>query len=55
MDAVVLVVAAEMTRSPIVQNLADKLQAQNAPIAGITFNKRKLYIPDGVYKWLEFL
>ncbi|NDG89048.1 MAG: hypothetical protein EBY15_14100, partial [Gammaproteobacteria bacterium] len=55
MDAVVLVVAAEMTRSPIVQNLADKLQGQNAPIAGITFNKRKLYIPDGVYKWLEFL
>ena len=55
MDAVVLVVAAEMTRSPIVQNLADKLEAQNAPIVGITFNKRKLYIPDGVYKWLEFL
>ena len=55
MDAVVLVIAAEMTRSPVVQNLTDRLKAQNAPIAGITFNKRKVYIPDRIYKWLEYL
>ena len=55
MDAVIVVVAAESTRAHAVQDLCGKLRAQNAPLVGLVFNKRKFYIPPQVYRWMSRL
>lgn len=55
MDAVIVIVAAESTRSYAVRDLCEKLRAQNAPLVGLVFNKRKLYIPSQVYRWMSRL
>lgn len=52
MDTVVLVVEAEVTRIPVIENLRDKMLANGAHIAGVVFNKRKFYIPKILYKLL---
>jgi len=55
MDAVVIVVAAEATRAPVVASLSERLRAQDAPLIGTVLNKRRFYIPQRVYQWLERL
>lgn len=51
-DHAVLVVEAESTRMPVVAEFCDRLASQNAPIAGIVFNKRRFYIPRFIYRWI---
>lgn len=55
MDAVVLVVRAESTRTPVVENLRDRLIAQGAPLVGLVLNQRRFYIPKFVYRILDRL
>lgn len=55
MDAVIIVVAAEETRSPVVQALYEKLRDQDAPVIGTILNKRRYYIPAFIYRWLDYL
>lgn len=51
-DQVVVVVAAESTRIPVVQELCTRLAALDARIAGIVLNKRNFYIPQFLYRWI---
>ncbi|MEO0034120.1 MAG: hypothetical protein RLZZ501_143 [Pseudomonadota bacterium] len=51
-DKVVVVIEAENTRVPIAQELIGRLNGQGADIAGIVFNKRRVYIPRFIYRWL---
>ncbi len=51
-DGVVLVVEAEKTRWPIVQNLRDSIINHGGKILGVVFNKRRFYIPGWLYKRL---
>lgn len=51
-DKVVVVIEAESTRIPIAQELIGRLNGQGADIAGIVFNKRRVYIPKFIYRWL---
>lgn len=53
MDAVLIVVAAESTRAPVVDALTEKLRLQEAPVAGMILNKRRFYIPAYMYRWLS--
>lgn len=55
MDAVIVVVEAEHTRAHVVQDVCNKLRAQGAPIIGLVLNKRRFYIPQRVYRWMERL
>jgi Mrp family chromosome partitioning ATPase len=55
MDAVVLVVRAESTRAPVVEDLRDRLIAQGAPLAGLVLNQRRFYIPRMIYRLLDRL
>ena len=52
MDAVLLVVAAESTRVPVVEELRDTLLSQGANLAGVVLNRRRLYIPRVIYRIL---
>lgn len=52
MDAVILVVRAESTRTPVVENLRDRLIAKGAPLAGLVLNQRRFYIPKSIYRFL---
>jgi protein-tyrosine kinase len=49
-DATVLVVEAETTRQPVIENLRDTLTGAGAKIIGIVMNKRRYYIPTKVYQ-----
>jgi Mrp family chromosome partitioning ATPase len=49
-DAVALVVEAETTRQPVIENLRDTLNSAGAKIAGVVMNKRRFYIPEKVYE-----
>jgi len=49
-NATVLVVEAETTRQPVVENLRDTLDAAGAKIVGVVMNKRRYYIPSKVYQ-----
>ncbi|MDE1900757.1 MAG: hypothetical protein KGI37_03810 [Alphaproteobacteria bacterium] len=49
-DAAVIVVEAEATRAPVIEHLRDALNLADAKIAGIVMNKRRYYIPTGVYQ-----
>ena len=49
-NATVLVVEAETTRQPVIENLRDTLDAAGAKIVGIVMNKRRYYIPSKVYQ-----
>jgi protein-tyrosine kinase len=51
-DATVLVVEAESTPQPVVENLRDTLAASGAKLAGVVMNKRRYYIPQRAYKKL---
>ena len=49
-DATVLVIEAEATRQPVIEHLRSTLDAAGAKIIGVVLNKRRLYIPDKVYR-----
>jgi Mrp family chromosome partitioning ATPase len=51
-DGVVLVIEAEKTRWPVVQNLRDSVIQHGGNILGVVFNKRRYYVPGWVYKRL---
>lgn len=51
-DGVVLVVEAENTRWQLVENLKEKIADRGGNILGIVLNKRRLYIPDAIYRKL---
>ncbi|MBK7542721.1 MAG: hypothetical protein IPN66_20175 [Candidatus Competibacteraceae bacterium] len=53
MDAVILVVAAETSRVPVIVELHEKLMGQGAPVVGAILNKRRFYIPKWVYSFLS--
>ncbi len=53
MDAVILVLAAETSRVPVIVELHEKLMAQGAPVVGAILNKRRFYIPKWVYSFLS--
>jgi len=51
-DGVVLVIEAEKTRSPVVQNLRDSIIEYGGHILGVVFNKRRYHVPGWIYKRL---
>lgn len=51
-DGVVLVVEAEETRWQVIENLKEKIENSGGNILGIVFNKRRFYIPEGIYRRL---
>ena len=51
-DGVVLVLEAERTRGPVAEKAKEQIQKNGGNILGVVFNKRKFYIPKGIYKRL---
>jgi protein-tyrosine kinase len=51
-DGIVLVVEAENTRSAVVKKVRDQILMQEGNLLGIVFTKRKMYIPEFLYKLL---
>jgi protein-tyrosine kinase len=51
-DGVVLVVEAEKTRWPVVENTKAKIISNGGNILGVVFNKRRYYIPEFIYRRL---
>lgn len=51
-DGIILVVEAEKTRSHIVHHTRDRIFHAGGNLLGIVLNKRRLYIPRFIYKWL---
>ncbi len=51
-DGVVLILEAEKTRWPVAENLRDQILKSGGRILGVVFNKRRMYIPKIIYKWI---
>lgn len=51
-NGVVLVIAAEKTRSAVAQNLKREILRREGNLLGIVFTKRKFHIPNAVHKHL---
>lgn len=51
-DGVVVIVAAEKTRAPVVQRLLYDLNKMKANVLGTILNRRKFYIPEKIYRLL---
>lgn len=51
-DGVVLVIEAEKTRGPVVENLKHSVLEYGGNVLGVVLNKRRYYIPQWIYKWL---
>lgn len=51
-DGVVVVIEAEKTRAPVVENLIASLHAVRAQVLGTVLNRRRYYLPKRVYSWL---
>lgn len=51
-DGVVVVLEAEKTRAPVVENLIDNLRLVGAKLLGTVLNRRRYYLPQRVYRWL---
>jgi Mrp family chromosome partitioning ATPase len=51
-DGVILVVEAERTRWPVVQNAKEEFERRDATVLGVFLNRRRRYIPSAVYKLL---
>jgi len=51
-DGVVLVIAAEKTRSAVAQNVKREILRREGNLLGIVFTKRKFHIPNSVHKHL---
>lgn len=50
-DAVMLVIAAGITRRPIIQNTIEAIQLHDGNVIGTLLNKRRFYIPRKIYRW----
>ena len=51
-DGIVLVVEAEQTRAAVAKKVRDQILMQEGNLLGMVFTKRKLYIPESLYKLL---
>lgn len=51
-SGIVLVVEAERTRSPIVEQARRSIEANGGRILGVVLNKRRFHIPRFLYRWL---
>lgn len=51
-DGVILVVEAEKTRWQVVLSVKEKIMKSGGNILGLVFNKRRLYIPEVIYRYL---
>lgn len=51
-DGVVLVLEAEKTRRPVVENLKRQISGNGGNIIGVVFNKHRHHIPDFIYRRL---
>jgi protein-tyrosine kinase len=51
-DGVILVVEADRTRWPVVEKAKEHILKNGGKIIGIVFNKRRFYIPQGIYNRL---
>jgi Mrp family chromosome partitioning ATPase len=51
-DGVVLIVEAERTRSPVILHAKQEFENSGAKVLGVFLNKRRLYIPRRVYRYL---
>jgi hypothetical protein len=51
-DGVVVVLEADKTRAPVIENLVSSLRAVKVPILGTVFNKRRFYLPKWLYQRL---
>jgi Mrp family chromosome partitioning ATPase len=51
-SGIVLVVEAERTRSPIVEQARRSIEANGGRIIGVVLNKRRFHIPRFLYRWL---
>ena len=51
-DGIVIVVEAERSRSEVIKATTAVLEEASGHILGVVFNKRRQYIPKGLYKWL---
>lgn len=49
-DATLLVVEADATRTEVIAHARDRLEFANAKLLGIILNKRKMVIPKSIYK-----
>jgi Mrp family chromosome partitioning ATPase len=52
MDANLIVVQAESTRTAVAQNLRDQLREVGAPIGGVVLNRRRFHIPRFIYRYI---
>lgn len=52
LDGVILVVEAERTRWHVALSVKEKILKSGGNILGIVFNKRRLYIPEVIYRYL---
>lgn len=52
-DGVVLVMEAERTRIHVIESVKNKIERNGGKILGIILNKRKVYIPEFIYKRLH--
>ena len=51
-DGIVLVVEAEQTRSAVAKKVRDQILMQEGNLLGMVFTKRRLYIPESLYKFI---
>jgi Mrp family chromosome partitioning ATPase len=51
-DGTVLVVRAETTRRPVIAATKDSVERFGGQVIGVVFNRRRMYIPGWLYRWL---
>lgn len=51
-DGTVLVVRAEYVRPAVVRSVQDNIGLVGGQIVGVAFNRRRMYIPEWMYRWL---
>lgn len=49
---VILVIEAERTRAPIAEHTRRQIEANGGHVLGVVLNKRRMHIPQLLYKWL---
>lgn len=51
-DGIIIVVEAEATRWPVIENVKTRFEKVGGNILGVIFNKKRYYIPDFIYRKL---
>lgn len=51
-DGVLLVMEAERTRAAVLDAAVSAVEGAGGHILGVVFNRRRLYIPQAIYRWL---